>query len=57
MVLWSTWMASKIAGHNTRECKMSIFISATVFWATQKFKNAMLTVVLVDGVVVDVDGV
>ena len=34
---------------------MSIFVSTTVFWGYSK--NSILTVVLVDGVVVDVDGV
>jgi hypothetical protein len=48
--------------HNTRGCKMSIFVSTTVFWVIQKFRISInqfsLTVVLVDGiVVVDEDGV
>ena len=55
MVLWSTWLASKIATFTQHSIgKMSIFCQ---YYCLRSFKNSVLTVVLVVGVVVDVVGV
>ena len=56
--MWSTWLASKIATFTQHSIdKMSISSVLLCFEITQKFRNSILTVVLVVGVVVDVVGV
>ena len=58
MVSWSTWLASKIATFTQHSRMQNVnFVSTTAFEIIQKFKNSILTVVLVVGVVVDVVGV
>ena len=61
MVWWSTWMASEIAMLTTLEMQNVNFRQYYCFGLFKNSEirliNAMLTVVLVDGVVVDVDGV
>jgi len=55
MALWSMWMASEIAMLTTLEMQNVNFRQH--YCVLGYFKNSLLTVVLVDGVVVDVDGV
>ena len=56
--MWSTWLASKIATFTQHSIdKMSISSVLLCLRSLEKFRNSILTVVLVVGVVVDVVGV
>ena len=56
--MWSTWLASKIATFTQHSIdKMSISSVLLCLRSLKKFRNSILTVVLVVGVVVDVVGV